>query len=80
MILCRSELVARQRKKGEAAVAGRSFSSYKKRQKELARMEKQREKAARRFERRQKKHQEISSGEGTAATEVEVTPAEGPGV
>lgn len=52
-------------------MGGRSFSSYKKRQKELARMEKQREKAARRIERRQKKHQEIAGGESPAVTEAE---------
>lgn len=51
-------------------MAGRSRDTYKKRQKEVARAEKQREKAARRMERKQQKRTPELGGEGLGTEEL----------
>jgi len=55
-------------------MATRSRTTFKKRQKEIARMEWQREKAAKRMQRKQ--HPEKESPEGKEEPETGLTPAE----
>ncbi len=59
-------------------MATRSRTTFKKRQKELARLEKQRDKAARRMQRKLEKSMGITTGD--SGDEDLASPAEGPGV
>ena len=57
-------------------MATRSRTSFQKRQKEIARMEKQRDKAARRMQRKLEKHPPEGEGEPVAEGEGEAAAAE----